>query len=257
MSKRKYGLKKRPFGYTFLSALFLLEPIIKILHLKIVTGFSISLLMNTILHWNVKLQVAEYFLLFPLAGIALFRIRKKSYFLLILIQLYGLVKILSFTPYSWPYFTKEPILLIWGFVLINLIVLLYLLHPKNRQPFFDATIRWWESKTRYMVDFPCECQLVSDKGEDGKKVSLKVLNISQSGAFIKGDQFEKGQMVKLDFQLLNRDYSFVGIVMSVHPFNDSKGMGIQFKSSRMSLFSNLGLIFKLKKAGYKPVDGRA
>ncbi len=258
MSGRKFGIKKRPLGYTILSILFLIEPIIKIVHLKIVTGFSISVLINTILGWKNMIQVVEYFLLFPLAGVALFKIRRFSYVLLIMIQVYGLLKIFSFEPYSWPYFTKEPILLILGFVVVNLFVLLYLLHPQNRKPFFDATIRWWESKTRYMVDFPCQCHSVTTEGEVGKEsFDLKVLNISQSGAFIKGDQYKKGDQVQLSFQLLDKLYSLNGTVMSVHPFKDSMGMGIQFKTPGFSLFSNIGLIFDLKKAGYKPVEGRS
>ncbi len=258
MNARKFGIKKRPLGYTVLSVLFLLEPLIKIIHLKIVTGFSISLLLNTILGWKNIFQVGEYFLLFPLAGVALFKIRRFSYIFLVLIQIYGLLKILTFEPYSWPYFTKEPILLIWGFVVVNLFVLLYLLHPQNRKPFFDATIRWWESKTRYMVDFPCKCHGIKDNGEVGTEAfDTKVLNISQSGAFIKGDHYKKGDKVQVGFQLLAKDYLFTGTVMSVHPFHDSMGMGIQFKTPGLSLFSNIGLIFQLKKAGYKPVDGRS
>ena len=109
-----------------------------------------------------------------------------------------------------------------------------------------------------MVDFPCQCHGVSGEGEVAKDGhDSKVLNISQSGAFIKGDQYKKGDKVQLSFQLLDKQYALTGTVMSVHPFNDAMGMGIQFKAPGLSLFSNIGLIFDLKKAGYKPVEGRS
>ncbi|MCB9091661.1 MAG: PilZ domain-containing protein [Halobacteriovoraceae bacterium] len=251
---KKQGLKKRPIAYTILSLLFIIEPIVKMVHLKMVTGFSYAILFNTIISWKNKLQVAEYYLLFPLAGLFLVRIRKGSYFIFLLVQFYFIMKIVGYQPYTWPYYTKEPILLLWVYVGINAFIILYFLHPRVRGPFFDRTVRWWESKTRYLVDFPCECTLAAE----GKKENFetKILNISQTGAFIKGEKYSKDDVIELKFRFLDRDYIYKGKIVGTYPYKDHPGMGIQFIASFGEYFQLFSLILKIRKAGYKPVDGR-
>jgi Tfp pilus assembly protein PilZ len=251
---RKAGLKKKPLPYIILLIIFFLEPLIKILYLKFTSGFGIPLLFRTLISYENQLEVAKYFLLMPMAGLMFVKVRKFSYFLVLAILGFYLYEIITFRPYTWPYFVAKPLILAWIFSAIACGSLFFLFIPSVRKPFFDRTIRWWESHQRFMVDFLCSLQ----KKDEDKKFDGHILNVSLSGAFIKTSQtFDIGEVLTVEFEPVGTSKKINAKVVGIFKFNGNEGIGVQFTGGIIQRIKNLGLVWSLKKAGFGPVQGRA
>lgn len=217
-------MKNKPILFQILCLLMFMEPLFKILSFKLSTGFAWQTIIENILQMEGLKNIFEFWILFPLGGLALIRIRKWSYLLFIAVQLYSLITILTYKSYQWPYISERPLISTIFVLILNLGLIFYFLLPDIRRPFFDKKERWWEPKTRYSCTIPCAINFGSDKAI----FNCHIHNISQTGMFLSGPiELMLQNKISIDFKILDEYFSFKGEVVSRHSVDGIDGHGVK------------------------------
>ncbi len=223
--------------------LFLIEPIIKILYFKASTHFDFYVIISNLLSRTAPRDIFDFWLVFPIAGIALIKLRKWSYFIFLSMMLYTIFSLLTYEQYTWPYNSATPFSYHYFIVVISIISLILFLFPSIREPFFNQRLRWWESKTRYKTNI--NCKIISSKGS----FDSKILNLSQSGVFLKDAyNFRSGEEVYIEFIHEGEKFLLPVKILSKHSFLNDVGWGGQFgQQSLLQKWQMLKLIFTFDK----------
>lgn len=102
----------------------------------------------------------DFFFLPILMAIFVYRLDRASYMALIGLCIYNV-----FTNYlSWKQFsTQVPFTMMLLVNLFSVVLVAYLLMPQVRAYFFDARLRWWESKPRYLVQVPARIRIAGSE----------------------------------------------------------------------------------------------
>lgn len=130
---------------------------------------------------------------------------------------------MNYEPYSWPYLSESPSSTAYLLLTINVAMMLYLLTPRSREVFFDKSLRWWERGSRYTIDEPCFASVLD------REVHGKVCDISFGGALLQLDEtIEPGTIIKLDFDILEKNVSINSQIVRVIQVDGEKRFGIQF-----------------------------
>jgi len=200
-SDKMVSMKNKPLIFTILSILCFIEPIIKILYFKAMTDFDFVVIFANLKARNSFIEVIDFWLIFPIAGLLILKLRKWSYFSFMGILAYIIYNILTYEKYTWPYNSDSPFMYHYLVALTSTAVFLYFLSPKAREPFFDRRIRWWEPKTRYNVQITCKLH------GDHVVFPSEILNISQTGAFVMESSYLKvGDKLLMQFNFLGQLY---------------------------------------------------
>lgn len=184
-----------------ISLLLIAEPVLKVLVLKNQTGLEWSLVWSNILDNS---QTFSRFFLFwvlsPLTGIFLLTYSRLAYGLYFLLSIFKIYQIASFTPYSWPYMTKNPHGMAILFEVINIALMSYLFYPLLQRFFLSRYLRnYWDARGRK------ECQIEAQVYIEGhqKPVTGIIQNISPGGvSFVATDlgKLNYGKIVFFDFE---------------------------------------------------------
>jgi hypothetical protein len=130
----------------------------------------------------------------------------------------------------------------------------YFLLPQVHAPFMNPKLRWWESKPRFIVDWPC--RVASDTPES---VSGRVEDYSEGGVFAVFDQplegFQTGTMQSLRIGV--RAFNIPDEILSVwvkvvfsRPSGTGRGYGFQFVETDVEIRRKFKRISRdLKKSG--------
>lgn len=235
-------MKNKPLIFTIISLLCLVEPLIKVLYFKATTQFDFVVIFANLMTRDSVKDVFDFWLVYPIAGILLLKLRKWTYFTFMGLLVYIVYNILSYEKYTWPYNSDSPFLYHYAVVSLSMMVFMTFLLPAVREPFFDRRIRWWEPKVRYQVGINCAL----------KNTSLifpsEILNISMSGAFLKDSTYFKvGDKLDLEFLFLGSQVSLPVEVVHKHSIHGKKGCGVKFcfKSFRQNVL--LAKIIKIIK----------
>ncbi|HXH29197.1 MAG TPA: PilZ domain-containing protein [Bacteriovoracaceae bacterium] len=235
-------MKHKPLIFSVLLILFLVEPLIKVLYFKASTDFDFSTIFTNLFSRNSPREIFDFWLVFPLAGIALIRIRKWSYYVFLSLMAYIVFSFLTYEKYTWPYNSDSPLAYHYAVVALSLVIFSIFLIPQIREPFFNRRLRWWESKARYKTSLGTK--IVGPK----TTFDTQIINISQTGAFIQDSPYLTiGEPLQMQFDKEGEAYDLPVIVMSKHKIGEVQGCGVQFKPRSMAQkFQILKLIQKLK-----------
>lgn len=228
-------MKNKPLIFTVLSVLCFIEPLIKVLYFKAATEFDFVVIFANLKTRNTFMEVVDFWLVFPIAGMLIMRLRKWTYFTFMGVLAYINYNIFTYEKYTWPYNSETPFLYNYVVALLSVAVFAYFLSPKVREPFFDRRVRWWEPKTRYNVAFSCKVQ--------GPHLTFPstILNLSHSGAFIDDSKYLKvGDKLQLEFNFLGQTISIPAEVMNKHTIQNHEGFGLKFnfRSYKQSIVMN-------------------
>ncbi len=216
-------MKNKPFIFSVLSLLCFVEPMIKVLYFKAATDFDFMVIISNLLARNTFREVMDFWLVFPLAGLLILKLRRFTYFAFMGVLLYIVHNIVTYEKYTWPYNSDEPFIYNKIVAFIAMGVFVYFLSPKARQPFFDRRVRWWEPKTRYTVNLNCKL----DNGH--LCFPSSIMNLSQTGAFIAYSPYVKvGDKIQLEFNFLSNVISIPMEIMNEHDILGQKGFGVRF-----------------------------
>lgn len=162
-------------------ALFLfLEPLIKIIYFQITTQFSFIQILDNISKINHPWEFFEFWLLYPLGGLALLSKWSWSFLLFIGVQLLSVFLNLSYEPYTWPYIQSSPHISSVLLLLINFLIIYYFFSKQGRQHFLSKKGFQLRGAARY--PFIQESNLRFDEYEKNEKVMMQ--DLSLTGTFI-------------------------------------------------------------------------
>lgn len=182
--------------------------------------------------------MAEFWLLFPIGGLALLGVKRWSYPIFVGVQAYSIWGHLTYTSYTWPYVDRHPH---WFSLLVlsaNVLIILYFLLPDVRRPFFDREIRWWEHRVRY----PCHLAMGLSRGEHlGKMTNATFLNLSLSGAFMQypSRDLVVGELIRVHLSAYGENLTVLASVVSRHQYQGEEGLGLSFHYQ--NLWENLAM----------------
>jgi len=241
-------MKKRPLLFVLLGILHLLEPIGKLLYFKWDTGLDWNIIIDNLAQMEGFKNIFDFWMLFPLGGIALLMVKAWTYPLFVGVQVYSVINHLLYEKYTWPYLSERPFL---GAILLlsfNLLIIIYFSLPMVRRPFFDRRMRWWESRPRYGGEIPCLVELTGLH----KSFTSKIFNISEGGAFVeKVPGLSLGETVKIKFSLHNFSFDLTGKIVNSHQINAIDGFGLQFFFTNTSERADIKKFIKELKKTFK------
>jgi hypothetical protein len=216
-------MKNKPLIFTMISILCIIEPIIKILYFKAITHFDFMVIMTNLNTRDSFKDVFDFWLVYPIAGILMFKLRKWSYFAFMSLLGYIVYSIMTYEKYTWPYNSDSPFMYHYLVVIMSVMVFMAFLLPGVREPFFDRRLRWWEPKVRYKVGINCCLK------NDTLIFPSEIINISVSGAFLKESSYFKiGDKLDLEFNFLGKEISLPVMVIHKHSVSGRNGYGVQF-----------------------------
>lgn len=196
----------------------------KILYFKAITHFDFLVIFSNLKAHEGFIEVVDFWLIFPIAGLLLMRMRKWTYFSFISILGYNIFRLSTYERYSWPYLSDSPFVYNYVVVGVSAAVILYFLSPKVREPFFDRRVRWWETLKRHQVEIDCEMR------NEESHFTSNILNISKTGAFIEYSAFlPRGSIFMIQFNLLGSSFDMPVEITSRHNYNGLSGYGVRFK----------------------------
>lgn len=216
-------MRNKPFIFQLLSVLFFLEPLMKILYFKASTHFDFAIVMANVFSRSGFREVFDFWIVFPAAGIMLWKLRKWTYFAFLGVMTYLIFSILTYESYTWPYNSESPLFYHYFIIVLTIFTFAYFLVPDVRAPFFNGKLRWWESMPRYKTVIPAKVT--------GNKVTFQseILNISQTGAFIQdSDHLSPGDVVSISFESEGLVLEMPVKIISRHVISSTPGIGVQF-----------------------------
>jgi len=218
------AMKNKPLIFSLLSILCMVEPLIKVLYFKAITQFDFLLIIANLQARNTFVEVFDFWLVFPLAGMLILKLRKWTYFAFMSLLGYMVYNISTYERYTWPYNSDSPFVYNYVVVALSVSVFVYFLSPQVRQTFFDRRVRWWEPKSRYNVQIHCKLK--------GPHLTFpsQILNLSRSGAFLKDSPYLKvGARLEMEFNFLGQSIQVPLEVMNCHYLQGVSGFGVEFK----------------------------
>jgi hypothetical protein len=239
-------MKSKPILYKIIPALFITEPIFKMLAFKMNTGFSWETILYNIGSRSGLKDIFEFWLMFPLAGIIILKINKWNYYLFNLTLLYIIYRLMTFQEMDWPYYSKDPFLYNYVVVLISIAVITMTQLPYLRTLFFNPRLRWWETEKRYRTDIIANI-IIGEKVIEGK-----MENISLSGVYIRVKENdypqldnEKENEEKVVFHLDQEKFKIKAKILRSEELDSGRGLGFRFLN--IGFVQKMRLFIKIKK----------
>lgn len=219
-------MKKRPWPIVLLAWCQILAPISNVLFSAWLFKMTPKEYLSAMFYNESLLEIADFFLTLPLAGLAIYSVKKWSYPFF--------MAIMAWTVYynfdTWKHsqgVISLPILL--AAYALNLGITGYFLIPAVRAAYFNPRLRWWESKPRYYINFAGEIE-----GKFGKK-DCTIVNISEGGAMVQtSEDLEPGSTFTLMLTPLQTPVFFKAKIV-YRSTADTHSYGAQFVHNPESL----------------------
>ncbi|MCM2322192.1 MAG: PilZ domain-containing protein [Oligoflexia bacterium] len=212
-------MKTRPWPLILLALFYLAAPVLNLLMsasiLHVPPGRYLVHLLRADSAWG----LFTFFALPPIAGAAIWVMKKWSYPVFFLATL-----LLAFSNFqTWQSHPKQmglPVLLLT--YAVNLALVAYFMLPSVRKVYTDKRLRWWEAKPRFMLEIPALL-----KGTFGEK-RCTLVDFSEGGAFVKSSRklVSEGSL-QLSFSFLGRSFEFEAKAVHYRS-KGSRGYGLQF-----------------------------
>lgn len=218
-------MKNRPFLFLLIAFFHLVEPLIKLAYFKATTPFSFGTIISNIAQIHSTKEMIEFWLLFPIAGLALLGVKRWSYPIFVGVQIYNIYGHMTYEKYTWPYVSEIPFASGLILLFINSLIIIYFALPDVRRPFFDKSVRWWETRTRYTQSIP-----ITFHTNNPRDIMDGVIeNISETGVFINHKNIiDVGSELKINLNYKDHSMTIKGHVVAHHAFKGQRGMGVQF-----------------------------
>ncbi len=206
-----------------ISILCIIEPLIKVLYFKAITHFDFMVIISNLFARDSFRDVFDFWLVYPLAGLLLLKLRKWTYFAFMTLLAYIIYNITTYEKYTWPYNSDSPFMYHYVVVIMAVMLFMAFLLPGVWEPFFDRRVRWWEPKVRYPAGINCALK------NENLIFASEIINISLTGAFLKDSSYFKvGDKLDLEFSFLGKEVSVPVTVIHKHSLGGRHGYGVQF-----------------------------
>jgi hypothetical protein len=237
-------VKSKPLLYKVIPVFFIAEPLFKLFAFKINTGFSWETILYNIGSRTGPVDIFDFWVMFPLAGIIILKINKWTYYLFNLNLVYIIYRLMTFQEMDWPYYSKNPFLYNYVVVLISILIITMTQFPYLRILFFNPRLRWWETEKRYYTDIDVNILI----GE--KLINGKMENISLSGAYVRLKEkevpnIENRNVNKLVFHMNQDEFKLGAEISRSEELENELGLGLKFLN--IGFFEKMRLFKIIKK----------
>lgn len=215
----------------FVAGFLFLEPIIKVLYLKFLTGFEWDILLRTIFSIEGVFKNFEFWGIFPLAGYALISVRSWSFLFFISLQVYVGYTFFAYEKFTWPYVAQNPHISSTLLLACNLAIILYFLTPAHLRPYWNETRKMWRNTSRFATSIQAFFK------HHNKDINTTITNLSETGAYFTSKvQINVGDKIELEIPLGSETKKITATVKRTQPTADQEytGYGVEFnyKSSQ-------------------------
>ena len=248
-------MRNKPFLFTLISVLCLIEPAIKILYFKAATHFDFAVIFSNLKARDSFIEVVDFWLVFPIAGILIMKLRKWSYFAFMSVLAYIVYNISTYEKYTWPYNSDSPFMYNYVVAMMSVAVFVSFLFPQIRRPFFDRRIRWWEPHARYNVQISCKIH------SSFLTYPCQILNISKTGAFLEDSAHLKvGDKLTMEFNFLGHQVDVpIEVIRKMNTARQS-GYGVKFNfksfAQAIKMAKVISIIKQTNQSFRDPKDNR-
>lgn len=228
---------------TVLSILCVIEPLIKVLYFKASTQFDFMVIFANLKAHNSFVEVFDFWLVFPIAGLLILKVRKWTYFAFMSLLTYIVYDIMTYEKFTWPYYSEKPFFYSYVVAGMAAAAFAYFLSPKVREPFFNQRVRWWESRNRYNVQIPCKLH--------GKNLTFPshILNISKSGLFLQSSPYLKiGERLEIEFNIIGEIIEVPVYIVHQRSVNGITGYGVKFEFKSLAQSIKMSKVIRVVKA---------
>ena len=217
-------MEHKPWPLLILAFIHFIEPITKIAFYSIFFHINPLEVITNVYNSDTLIHAFEFFFLFPIAGLAIYSVKKWSFPVFILVEIW--VFIIN-APYLNELYQTNQLWLLGFFALfgiINLTIVSYLLLPAVRVAYLNSNIRWWEAKPRYTVNIDCRLN---------NQTAATIKNISMSGVFISTENdlpINSNIELEFKFSVPSIALNIKSNVLVLHKFsiNGIEGYGARF-----------------------------
>lgn len=243
-------MRQRPWPIMILALFHFLAPLGNGILSAFLEGRPLLRYFEMLIHGKPWWALADFFLLPPLAGWAIYKCRSWSYPIFLLSAATTV-----YTNYlSWkghPQLFSFPMFL--ASTMLDVAFVTYFLLPTVRVMYMDPKMRWWDSKPRFLV------RLRGRVGTDSASGRCMITDVSEGGVFIRTTvPLKVGQGIRVAFHFFDRIFSIKGEV--VYSTQRAKaGYGVRFSHNRQSGRDMKRLTRALRVAGVarrNPVNWR-
>ncbi len=235
-------MKNRPLLILVMGIMHLLEPVFKIFYFKTKTHFDLGIILSNVTFVeaaSIK-GLIDFWLIFPLAGLALLSVKRYAWYLFVAIQGYSIITHLTYERFAWPYFAEVPFYSSITLLVLNILLIVYVSLPEIRMLFFEKSNRWWETRTRYAFTLPIKLWYTNPE----KQEQACLLNISETGALVRFNRdIELKEFVHLEISFQDISVQVKALVVRDDLRNGQKSYGVKFVYDTPVAMSK----FKVKK----------
>lgn len=236
-------MRTRPWPLVLLAIAQILSPIFTVLF----NAWALDVQPHHVITWIFQrspIEIFETVALMPIAGIAIYRMRRGSYLIFFAALTWSLISNLKQWKYASNTLSMPAILSMY---LTQLALAAYFLMPSVRKTYFDPRVRWWESKPRYELNAPAVVAVKEDRGD------AQIMNVSEGGAFISSTrQWDTGQAVELTFWILSQEFKITGHLVHSRALSPERNCyGIEFDHTPESRKRFRGVARGLEELGFQ------
>jgi hypothetical protein len=176
------------------------------------------------------LQIFDFLFLMPVAGIAIYAMKRWSYPVFLAALAWS--GYANFTQYA-THPTMIPVGALIFVYAVNLSLVAYFLIPAVRATYMDPGVRWWEAKPRYFADIAAQYQ----PAVDGPWVDARIGNLSETGIYLEIARPtipvpHVNDSIRLRFQILGQDFFVTGQIIYISTSRTLWSCGMRLEHSR-------------------------
>lgn len=242
-------MKTKPIFFSSITLFCLFEPVAKLVYFKTTTHFPWETILSNLMSRDTMADVFNFWLIFPLAGLTLLKIRSWSYVLFLSLMSYNVYSLVSYEAYTWPYNEVRPHVYNLALTLCCLGIIIAFMFPRVRKPFFDRRSRWWEPQKRHNIFLESELKNNYDT------MTAVVSNISATGAYLlNAEDLWIGEHLLINFRIM--DELFTTEVVVVRKVSDISvnGYGVKFLNMSFQNKRRLAEALKVWEQTHAPMD---
>jgi len=213
-------MSRKPWPIIFLSLIFLAIPLVNL----IVTFFILKTNYSFLDYlYSLVTISSNYMPLFDMmipsliSGIAIYCVRKWSYPVFLVCMSWITLKMILSTKLSF-----DNVDIIFTFLIpmaANIFFVSYILLPEVRAAYFDPRLRWWETKSRYLITNDLKIKI------NEELLDAKISNISEGGLFAEIPKSVEPQAeVTLSFEMFAQQITLAAKIVYSTPNGQSHGL---------------------------------
>jgi Tfp pilus assembly protein PilZ len=240
-------MRSRPWPVFFLATIQILSPAWHIFLNSWLRGLEVMAFLE--IHFQTRRlpDLLAFYLLMPIAGLALYSFRRWSYPVFVAALAYS-----AYSNYSEWHQSPEtyPVQALLSLYIFDLLFVGYFMLPSVRAIFFNPEMRWWEAKPRYQIRLAATIET----GENSRR--CRVSNLSEGGAFIRtSEAYNPGTQVRLSLSVFDIHLRISAKIAHRRPVESSYGYGVQFVHTPETLQMIKKIVKGLSTMGVTPTRG--